>query len=222
MRSKTLISCAVLAASCLSLAGIIRPSLAQTITTNQTGTNNGYYYSFWRSTTAGSVSMTLGSGGNYSVSWSNFPGDFTCGKGWNPGGYRTVGYNCGAYSNSGGGSLAVYGWTTSPLVEYYINEMWGGSAPTGTYVGTVSSDGATYNIYKHQQVNQPSIQGTATFWQYIDTRQAKNTTGQNHTVNTGNHFNAWKSRGLNLGTFNYMILLTEGWNGSGYVNATVW
>ena len=59
--------------------------------------------------------MTLGSGGNYSVSFNNCP-DFTCGKGWNPGGSaRTIGYNCGAYSNSGGGSFAVYGWTTGPL-----------------------------------------------------------------------------------------------------------
>jgi endo-1,4-beta-xylanase len=197
-------------------------SNAQTITTSQQGTNNGYFYSFWRSTSSGSLSMTLGSGGNYAVSWSNFPGDFTCGKGWNPGGYRTVGYNCGYYSNSGGGSLAVYGWTTGPLVEYYINEMWSGSAPGGTYVGTVNTDGATYNIYKHQQVNQPSIQGTATFWQYISTRQSPNSQGQNHTVTTGNHFNAWASHGMNLGNFNYMILLTEGWNGSGYVNATVW
>lgn len=206
------------------LAGLVVASVtglrAQTITTNQQGTNNGFFYSYWKS--GGTVTMTLGSGGNYAVSW-NTSGDFTCGKGWNPGSARTVGYNCGSYSNSGGGSLSVYGWTTSPLLEYYIVETWGSSRPvSGTYMGSISSDGGTYDIYHHQQVNQPSIQGTATFWQDLSIRQAKNSTGANHSVTTANHFNKWNSLGMTMGTFNYMILLTEGWNGSGYANATVW
>jgi len=192
------------------------------ITTTQTGTNNGYYYSFWRANSTGTVSMNLGSGGNYSVSFNNCP-NFTCGKGWNPGSARTIGYNVGSYSNSGGGSLGVYGWTTNPLVEYYVNEMWGSTRPTGTYVARIVSDGAYYDIYKHQQVSQPSIQGTATFWQYISTRDNKNSTKSNHTVTTANHFNAWKSKIGSMGTFNYQILLTESWGGAnGYSNVTVW
>jgi endo-1,4-beta-xylanase len=113
----------------------------------------------------------------------------------------------------------VYGWTTSPLVEYYIMEDYTGSGPGGTFVGTVNSDGANYNIYKHQQVNQPSISGTQTFWQYISVRQGKRTSG---SVTTGNHFNAWKSHGLNLGKFNYQILSTESYGGgSGSSTVTV-
>ena len=165
--------------------------------------------------------MTLGSSGNYSISFSNCP-DFTCGKGWNPGSARTVNYNCGSYSNSGGGSLGVYGWTKSPLIEYYVVEMWGSSRPTGTSVGTLTSDGGTYNVYKHQQVSQPSIQGTATFWQYISTRTSKNSTGANHAVNLTNHFNYWKAHIGSMGTHNYQILLTEAWNATGSSNVTVW
>jgi endo-1,4-beta-xylanase len=57
----------------------------QTITTSQTGTNNGFYYSFWTNGD-GTVSYTNGNAGEYSVTWSNENGgDFTCGKGWNPG-----------------------------------------------------------------------------------------------------------------------------------------
>ena len=210
-----------LASSVLLLIGVAQPVKAA-ITSSQTGTNNGYYYSLWTNGT-GSVSMTLGSAGNYSVTWSSV-GDFTCGKGWSTGSARTVNYNCGSYSNSGGGSLAVYGWTTSPLIEYYIMDNWGNSGRpvAGSYLGTVTSDGGTYDIYKHQQVSQPSITGTATFWQFLSIRQSKRATGSNCAITTGNHFTAWKNLGLSMGTFNYMIMLTEGWSGSGYANVTVW
>ncbi|KAG9021664.1 hypothetical protein FS837_007072, partial [Tulasnella sp. UAMH 9824] len=40
-----------------------------TLTTTQTGTNNGYYYNFWTDGGA-SVACTLGPGGQFSVTWS--------------------------------------------------------------------------------------------------------------------------------------------------------
>jgi endo-1,4-beta-xylanase len=58
-------------------------SKRQVITTPETGTNNGFYYSFWTNG-GGTVDYTNGAGGEYSVTWEN-DGDFTCGKGWNPG-----------------------------------------------------------------------------------------------------------------------------------------
>jgi endo-1,4-beta-xylanase len=86
----------------------------------------------------------------------------------------------------------------------------------------LSSDGHTYNVAKHQQVNQPSIQGTATFWQYLS-NWGGTSTGSNHSVTTANHFNYWKAHIGSMGSFNYMILLTEAWGGgSGSSNATVW
>lgn len=190
-----------------------------TITSNQTGTNNGYFYSFW-SAGSGSVAMTLCSGGSYRFQWSGV-GDFVGGKGWNPGSSHSVTYS-GSWNPSGGAAyLALYGWTTSPLVEYYILDNWTGFNPgsQATFMGTVTSDGSVYNLYEDQRVNQPSIIGTATFNQYWAVRQSPRIGG---TITTSNFFNAWASHGMNLGTFNYQILATEAFNGgSGSSNLTV-
>ncbi|EAW16757.1 glycoside hydrolase family 11 protein [Aspergillus fischeri NRRL 181] len=208
-------------ASAYALPGDKSVNLAerQTITSSQTGTNNGYYYSFWTNG-AGTVQYTNGAGGEYSVTWANQNGgDFTCGKGWNPGSDHDITFS-GNFNPSGNAYLSVYGWTTSPLVEYYILENYGSYNPGSsmTHKGTVTSDGSTYDIYEHQQVNQPSIVGTATFNQYWSIRQNKRSSG---TVTTANHFKAWASLGMNLGTHNYQIVSTEGYESSGTSTITV-
>ena len=212
----------VFASMAVILAMLLSPAIAKaeadrTITSNQTGTHNGYFFTFWEQASGGT--MTLGAGGNYSVSWNTAAQNIVVGKGWNPGSNHTVSYS-GSWNCNGNCYLSLYGWTTSPLIEYYIVENYGSYNPStgATHLGTVTTDGSTYDIYRTQRVNQPSIQGNATFYQYWSIRQSKRTGG---TITIANHFNAWASLGLNLGTPNYQVLATEGYQSSGSSNITV-
>lgn len=125
-----------------------------------------------------------------------------------------------SYKPNGNSYLAVYGWTTSPLIEYYIMESFGTYNPASsmTFKGTVTSDGSVYDIYVGTRTNAPSIQGTQTFKQYWSIRRTKRTSG---TVTTATHFNAWKKLGMSMGTFNYQIVATEGYDSSGTSTVTV-
>ena len=208
-----------LAIAAVMLASLMIPSsvfAGQTITSNSTGTDGNFYWSFWTDG-GGYASMTLNGGGSYSTSWSNC-GNFTAGKGWRTGSARTISFS-GSFNGGNNGYLAIYGWTKDPLVEYYIVENYGSwTPPGGSSVGTINSDGGTYNLYRTQRVNQPSIIGTATFYQYWSVRTSKRSSG---TVTTANHFNAWKSKGWNMGSYDYQIVETEGYQSSGNSNITV-
>jgi endo-1,4-beta-xylanase len=205
----------VIAAS-VTLGGPAFADSDRTITSNSTGTHNGFFYSYWKDN--GNVTMTLGAAGSYKVQWSGI-NNTVVGKGWKPGSSHTVNYS-GTFNCGGNCYLALYGWTTNPLIEYYVVENFGTYNPStgASRLGSVTSDGSTYDLYRTQRVNQPSIIGNATFYQYWSVRKNKRVGG---TITTANHFNAWTKAGLKLGTHNYQILATEGYQSSGSSSITV-
>ncbi|KDR71776.1 hypothetical protein GALMADRAFT_143564 [Galerina marginata CBS 339.88] len=164
-----------------------------TVTSNSTGFVAGYYYS---------LSEQVGFG------------NVIAGIGWAPGGVHTIVYQ-GTFNPNGNAYLSVYGWTVTPLVEYYICEAFGTYNPgTGLkHMGTVDSDGGTYDIYQTVRTNASSIIGGAqTFNQFWSVRQFPRVGGN---ITTANHFDAWKSLGMTIGSFNYQILATETHQSSG-------
>ncbi|KAG9041503.1 hypothetical protein FS837_012187 [Tulasnella sp. UAMH 9824] len=182
---------------------------------NHADPGTGYYYIM-----SAGANCTMGPGGQFTANWGSNAGSWICGKGWNPGSASKIITYSGTFNPSGNAYLSVYGWTINPLIEYRIVESFGTLNPASgaTKKGTVVTDGATYDIYQSVRVNAPSIQGTATFYQYWSVRQIKRTSG---TVTLANHFKAWASLGMLLGQFNYQVVAVEGYNSSGWATISV-
>jgi len=171
------------------------------------GTSGGFYY-FTYYTGSGTTSIS-GSGGNFAGSWTAGITDSLVGKGWQPGSVRNVGYNVGFLSGSWH-TAAVYGWAPYPSVEWYITEM---GSNSGTYIGTVNSDGGTYTVYQGTQGGGP---------QYKEDRQVDQPTAANRSVTMANHVNYWKARGWSFGSIPQTVFMVEAFSGPGSCNATVW
>lgn len=214
----TLFAAAALFSSAQAAPGL--GSLAKRQSTpNGEGTHDGYFYSWW-SDGASPVTYTNTAGGGYSVDWSS-GGNLVGGKGWNPGTAREISYEANWQPvNNGNSYLTVYGWTRSPLIEYYIVEAHGEYNPGSSAQsrGSIQYDGSTYKLYESTRVNAPSIDGIQTFQQYWAIRDSHRTSG---TVDTGVFFDAWAAQNMPLGNHYYQVLATEAYNSQGKAQVTI-
>jgi hypothetical protein len=202
-------------------------SHGQTLTKNVEAVHDGFFHSFWKD--SGSASFTLHPGGRYVSEWDRSTQNWVGGKGWNPGNATRVVTYSGHYGvdETQNSYLALYGWTRNPLIEYYVVESYGSYNPatceSGTDHGNFESDGATYQVRRCRRINQPSIDGTQTFFQYFSVRRQKAGFGRiAGTITFANHVKYWASQGLHLGTaHNYQVMATEGYKSAGSSDITV-
>jgi len=117
------------------------------------------------------------------------------------------------YQPDGNSYLCVYGWTKDPLVEFYVIDAWGSWHPTGDdFMGTVTIDGGTYDVYVTMRIEEASIQGTQTFAQFWSVRTDKRTEGM---ISLSEHFKMWEEMGMELGNMFEIAFCVEGIHSSG-------
>lgn len=214
---KKIITVVISALMVLTAIPSVNAYAGQKLYNNSTGNEGGYNYELWKD--HGNTSMELKGGGNFSCSWNNIGNalfrkgkKFDCTKTYQQLGNISIDYACD-YKPSGNSYLCVYGWTKSPLVEYYIVDSWGSWRPPGARSkGTIFVDGGTYDVYETTRVNQPSIEGTRTFKQYWSVRTSKRTSG---TISVSKHFQEWEKKGMRLGKLYEAALNIEGYQSSG-------
>jgi len=195
-----------------------------TLTSNSTGTYDGYDYEYWKD--RGDGTMTLNGGGTFSCQWSNINNIlFRTGKklgstkSWKDYNGITINYACN-YQPNGNSYMAVYGWTEDPLVEYYIIDSYGTWKPPGNGIpmkGKITVDGREYEVYSNSRTG-PSIKGdNTTFQQYWSICSNKRTSG---TISVSEHFKAWESMGMKMGRMYEVSMVVEGYQSSGKADMT--
>ncbi|MDD5899897.1 MAG: glycoside hydrolase family 11 protein, partial [Lachnospiraceae bacterium] len=199
---------------------VARAEAATVLYNNATGSEGRYNYELWKD--YGDTSMTLKGNGLFECWWQNIGNvlfrkgvKWDCTKTYSQLGNITVSYGVD-YQPNGNSYLCVYGWCRNPLVEYYIVDCWGTWRPPGaTSKGTITVDGATYDVYETTRVNQPSIDGNTTFQQYWSVRQSKRTSG---TISVTEHFKAWERMGMKMGLMYEAAFNVEGYQSSGWAD----
>ena len=201
-----------------------------------------YCYEMW---TAGGDNNKLiwygpekGGGAAFRAEW-NDPDDFLgrVGYFWNQGkpytDYDNVfcGFNFTRSANGTAGNysyIGIYGWSKSPMIEWYIVEDWFGEGIMGpsniggdaVKMGEFTVDGAVYFIY---QAKRPAGSGNIDnsrnpFPQFFSIRQTRRQYG---TISITEHFKKWEELGMKLGTNMYEAkFLVEAGGGEGWFDAS--
>ncbi|WP_282080112.1 glycoside hydrolase family 11 protein [Aquimarina algiphila] len=219
---------------------------------------SGLYYTIDTDGSMGSATINFNGAsqypGNFLMEWNGVK-QVVGGKGWAASSNKNINYNVGLV-NGPYRFIGVYGWTQYPLTEYYVCESGPGAVfakdpvtNNGNNI-TYMSNGELYRVYENLRAGQPSIAGTATFWQFESVKvDQSNSLYNNNTISMDTHFSRWnqyinnnnndniwsrnkfglKKDWTDNGSSTYMVFGAEAYNYSspsanvtGKINATIW
>ena len=140
---------------------------------------------------------------------------------------RTVAYQSNLNA-TGNAFTSIYGWTANPFVEYYIVDTWNAvnpTSPSATSLGSITVDGAVYDIAVWTRVGFPGITSgssppvpTAIRTLY-SVRRVKRTSGM---VDISKHVAGWAAAGYNLGSiFDFQIVACEAYYSTGTCSISI-
>ena len=193
----------------------------------------GYSYELWAEGNGSGCMTVYGADANFSATWTNVE-DFLARIGLNfdqtktPAQIGTISADFAETKtgNTGLVYVGIYGWTVNPLREYYILEDWGTTKPAGVAsdgtprdkMGTITVDGAVYDVWKKTRTNKPAITGdNKTFDQYFSIRQTARQCGH---ISISEHFSKWAGLGLQLGNLYETKILLESQDSTGTIDFT--
>jgi hypothetical protein len=201
---------------------------------NTTGNaGGGYSYELWAEGPGMGCMNVFGKDATFSANWSDVE-DFLARVGLQFDRTRTheqIGTISAEFAETKTGNdglvyVGIYGWTVDPLREYYILDDWGDTKPAGTasdgtprdFVGMITVDGETYDVWKKTRVNKPAITGNSeTFDQYFSIRQTARQCGR---ISISEHFAKWEELGLPFGKLTEAKWLVEAQASTGTINFT--
>ncbi|ORX48151.1 concanavalin A-like lectin/glucanase [Piromyces finnis] len=194
------------------------------VTGNKVGSIGSVGYEMWAD--SGNNSATFYSDGSFSCSFSNAK-DYLCRSGLSfdsTKSHSQIGHMYADFklvkqniANVDYSYVGIYGWTRSPLVEYYIVDNWLSQWRPGDWVGNKKHgdfviDGAEYTVYENTRFG-PSIDGDTQFKQYFSIRKTARDCG---TIDISAHFAQWEKLGMTMGKMHEAKVLGEaGSTGSG-------
>ena len=201
---------------------------------NSTGNAGGNYsYELWAEGSGTGCMNVYGTDATFNANWNNVE-DFLARIGLTFDRTKTpakIGTLSADFAETKTGNtglvyVGIYGWTVDPLRDYYILDDWGTTKPAGIAsdgtprdsVGTITVDGAVYDVWKKTRTNKPAITGdNKTFDQYFSIRQTARQCGH---ISISEHFSKWIGLGLQLGNLVEAKLLVEAQDSTGTIDFT--
>jgi len=198
---------------------------------NLTGGTGALAWSIWTNTAPGTI--TTYTTPAFGATWTN-SGDYLArlgfewgnsGKTFDKFGTITAEFAETKSGTAGGFSyIGIYGWSTTPCIEYYIIDDSYNRMPvnpgTTTSKGTAMIDGALYNLYTRPTTGTGGSRcgaSVGSWTQFYSVRQTARQCGQ---ISITEHFKAWAAAGMTLGNMLEAKVLIETGGGTGSINFT--